>query len=123
MAPKPNRTQSFEGTRPRIQIISNEVRCDCGALLCKLVTGDTIGIEIKCGRCKQFDFIPCEIDSTAITKKQSQQDRDEELEERCECNKLLGKFIGNRLEVKCKRCKALVLLPCIFSQHYLDRKR
>lgn len=119
MAKNPRNDRVSMGYRPLASIISNEVRCACGALLCKVVTGDTNGIEIKCQRCKRLDFIPCEIEVHQMAK----QGQDEGLEERCECRNLLGKFVGNNLEIKCRRCKNMVILPFRFSNNYLARKR
>jgi phage FluMu protein Com len=33
------------------------------------------------------------------------------LETRCECGQLIAKVCGQGLELKCKRCKRIVLIP------------
>lgn len=32
-------------------------------------------------------------------------------ETRCECGQLIAKVLGNGLELKCKRCKRIVIIP------------
>ncbi|MCX6739650.1 MAG: hypothetical protein NTZ49_00285 [Candidatus Parcubacteria bacterium] len=119
MANDPRTNRVFKGNRPRIRIIGNEVRCDCGTLFCKVVTGDTSGIEIKCRRCKRLIFIPCQIDLEISIGKEP----NKYLDERCDCGNLLGRFLGNKLEIKCRHCKALIIIPAKFPEDYLARKR
>jgi phage FluMu protein Com len=36
---------------------------------------------------------------------------DQTLETRCECGQLIAKVCGQGLELKCKRCKRIVMIP------------
>ncbi|HEU5409283.1 MAG TPA: hypothetical protein VFU48_16060 [Nitrospira sp.] len=38
-------------------------------------------------------------------------ERDQTLETRCECGQLIAKVCGQGLELKCKRCKRIVVIP------------
>ncbi len=38
-------------------------------------------------------------------------ERDHVLETRCECGQLIAKVCGQGLELKCKRCKRIVVIP------------
>ncbi|WHZ26133.1 MAG: hypothetical protein OJF51_000928 [Nitrospira sp.] len=38
-------------------------------------------------------------------------ERDQALETRCECGQLIAKVCGQGLELKCKRCKRIVIIP------------
>ena len=38
-------------------------------------------------------------------------ERDQTLETRCECGQLIAKVCGKGLELKCKRCKRIVVIP------------
>jgi tRNA(Ile2) C34 agmatinyltransferase TiaS len=46
-----------------------------------------------------------------ITVKDSTSDRSESTETRCECGQLIAKVVGQGLELKCKRCKRIVMIP------------
>lgn len=38
-------------------------------------------------------------------------ERNHDLETRCECGQLIAKVCGQGLELKCKRCKRIVVIP------------
>jgi hypothetical protein len=38
-------------------------------------------------------------------------ERDQAHETRCECGQLIAKVCGQGLELKCKRCKRIVVIP------------
>lgn len=38
-------------------------------------------------------------------------ERDQTHETRCECGQLIAKVCGQGLELKCKRCKRIVIIP------------
>ena len=38
-------------------------------------------------------------------------EHDQTLETRCECGQLIAKVCGQGLELKCKRCKRIVVIP------------
>ena len=46
-----------------------------------------------------------------VTEKSSQPAAPLSSETRCECGQLIAKVIGGGLELKCKRCKRIVLIP------------
>jgi hypothetical protein len=46
----------------------------------------------------------------AISKAPSLE-QDQTLETRCECGQLIAKVCGQGLELKCKRCKRIVIIP------------
>jgi len=43
--------------------------------------------------------------------KASSLEHDQNLETRCECGQLIAKVCGQGLELKCKRCKRMVIIP------------
>jgi phage FluMu protein Com len=45
-----------------------------------------------------------------ITKTPSLE-HEQSLETRCECGQLIAKVCGQGLELKCKRCKRMVIIP------------
>jgi hypothetical protein len=46
-----------------------------------------------------------------ITTKALSLGHEQTLETRCECGQLIAKVCGNGLELKCKRCKRIVIIP------------
>ena len=46
-----------------------------------------------------------------MTPKASTSDRSQSSETRCECGQLIAKVVGGGLELKCKRCKRIVIIP------------
>jgi hypothetical protein len=49
--------------------------------------------------------------STMAIAKTSSQEPCSPLETRCECGQLIAKVCGQGLELKCKRCKRIVVIP------------
>ncbi len=49
--------------------------------------------------------------TTMPTTKQSTPTADQDSETRCECGQLIAKVRGQGLELKCKRCKRIVVIP------------
>ena len=47
----------------------------------------------------------------AISNTSSSPERDQTRETRCECGQLMAKVCGQGLELKCKRCKRIVVIP------------
>lgn len=45
------------------------------------------------------------------TTKAPAQEQNQTHETRCECGQLIAKVRGQRLELKCKRCKRIVMIP------------
>jgi len=43
--------------------------------------------------------------------KTAQSRREESAETRCECGQLIAKVRGKGIELKCKRCKRIVVIP------------
>jgi hypothetical protein len=46
-----------------------------------------------------------------VTAKTPASDRCQNGETRCECGQLIAKVVGGGLELKCKRCKRIVMIP------------
>ena len=46
-----------------------------------------------------------------VTARPSQSNCSPQKETRCECGQLIAKVVGGGLELKCKRCKRIVMIP------------
>jgi len=58
-----------------------------------------------------LNFIYKNIRNSMATSKSSQSGCGPRSETRCECGQLIAKVVGGRLELKCKRCKRIVIIP------------
>jgi hypothetical protein len=58
-----------------------------------------------------LNFIYTELRLHMVSSKSTQSGYSSQNETRCECGQLIAKVIGGGLELKCKRCKRIVIIP------------